>query len=229
MKFQRSLVVAPLLALLAVAAVADSNVDLPVATQGTEQWAGVVAKAMSAGGRNQDESLQALSSFQEKVFSKIAKTSKEFDALKSGDAAGFLAEVMSNAVSITAPVFFASSTNLFQETIAAITFGFSGVSVAPCAIPITPLGVGVFPSGVNIQPEGFNIVPTGVNVQPQGASIGPNLIVIGPYDTTVAGQGLNIAPTLIVVAPVKTVVNPVGPLAITDTLVSVTVPALPGP
>ena len=65
---------APLLALLAVAAVADSNVDLPVATQGTEQWAGVVAKAMSAGGRNQDESLQALSSFQEKVFSKIAKT-----------------------------------------------------------------------------------------------------------------------------------------------------------
>ena len=31
-------------------------------------------------------------------------------------------------------------------------------------------------------------MPTGVNVQPQGASIGPNLIVIGPYDTTVAGQ-----------------------------------------
>ena len=70
----RCLVVAPFLALLAVAAVADSGVDLPVATQGTEQWAGVVAKAMSAGGRNQDESLQALSSFQEKVFSKIAKT-----------------------------------------------------------------------------------------------------------------------------------------------------------
>lgn len=28
----------------------------------------------------------------------------------------------------------------------------------------------------------------GVNVQPQGLSISPNLIVIGPYDTTVAGQ-----------------------------------------
>ena len=174
---RRSLVLVPLLALWAVAAVADSNVDLPVATQGTEQWAGVVAKAMSAGGKNQDESLQALSSFQEKVFSKIAKTvglsalsappcvtqqdlvimwravlthpptqweaiaglvqagrhfngelshalsvsgacppsqvcaamlttsamrvqSKEFDALKSGDAAGFLSEVMSNAVSM---------------------------------------------------------------------------------------------------------------------------------
>ena len=40
-------------------------------------------------------------------------------------------------------------------------------------------------------------------------------------------QGLNIAPALIAVSPVKTVVNPVGPLAITDTLVSVTVPALP--
>ena len=40
-------------------------------------------------------------------------------------------------------------------------------------------------------------------------------------------QGLNIAPALIAVSPVKTVVNPVGPLAITDSLVSVTVPALP--
>ena len=28
----------------------------------------------------------------------------------------------------------------------------------------------------------------GVNVQPQGLNIGPTLIVIGPYDTTVAGQ-----------------------------------------
>lgn len=28
----------------------------------------------------------------------------------------------------------------------------------------------------------------GVNVQPQGVAIAPNLIVIGPYDTTVAGQ-----------------------------------------
>ena len=36
----------------------------------------------------------------------------------------------------------------------------------------------------------FNIAPTGVNIQPQGASISPNLIVIGPYDTTVAGQVL---------------------------------------
>ena len=40
-------------------------------------------------------------------------------------------------------------------------------------------------------------------------------------------QGLNIAPALIAIAPVKTVVNPVGPLAITDTLISASVPALP--
>lgn len=40
-------------------------------------------------------------------------------------------------------------------------------------------------------------------------------------------QGLNIAPSLIAVAPSKEVVNPVGPLAISDTLVSVEVPALP--
>ena len=40
-------------------------------------------------------------------------------------------------------------------------------------------------------------------------------------------QGLNIAPALIAVAPGKEGVNPVGPLAITDTLVSAQVPALP--
>ena len=63
-----------MLALLAAAVRADDNVDLPVATQGTEQWAGVLAKAMSAGGKNQGESLQALQSFQDKVFAKVAKT-----------------------------------------------------------------------------------------------------------------------------------------------------------
>ena len=40
-------------------------------------------------------------------------------------------------------------------------------------------------------------------------------------------QGLNIAPALISIAPTKTVVNPTGPLSIVDTLVDVTVPALP--
>lgn len=40
-------------------------------------------------------------------------------------------------------------------------------------------------------------------------------------------QGLNIAPALIVMAPTKTVVNPIGPLAVTDVLVPVTAPALP--
>lgn len=182
--------------------------------------------------------------------------------LGKGDISGVLSQAMDNAVSINAPTFFSTSTNLFQSTIAAIQFGFTGVSVAPCAIPITPLGIGIFPQvrclalvaqsssskhgcshalcdllvgrpdkavkrpccigayvelplpaylwarpgggaqtlllhalsgpaavqGINIQPEGFNIAPTGVNIQPQGASISPTLIVIGPYDTTVAGQ-----------------------------------------
>ncbi len=61
------------LALLAVSAVAD-NIDLPVATQGTEQWAGVVAKAMTAGGRSQSESMQALKSFQSSVKDKMGQT-----------------------------------------------------------------------------------------------------------------------------------------------------------
>ena len=62
-----------MLGLLVASAVAD-NVDLPVATHGTEQWAGVVAKAMTANGHSQAESLQALKSFQNSVMQKMGKT-----------------------------------------------------------------------------------------------------------------------------------------------------------
>ena len=48
-----------------------------------------------------------------------------------------------------------------------------------------------------------------------------------PYPVHAHVQGLNIAPALISIAPTKTVVNPTGPLSITDTLVDATVPALP--
>ena len=67
------------LALLVLSTVA-ADVDLPVATQGTEQWAGVVAKAMTAGGRSQTESLQALKSFQSSVMGKMGKTVSSFCA-----------------------------------------------------------------------------------------------------------------------------------------------------
>lgn len=39
-----------------------SGVDVPVALHGTEQWAGVVAKAMTWGGKDQAQSLQAFQS-----------------------------------------------------------------------------------------------------------------------------------------------------------------------
>ena len=65
--------------------------------------------------------------------------------LGNSDIGGILAQAMSNAVSISAPTFFSTSTDLFQDTIAAIQFGFQGVSYSPCAIPVTPLGVGIFP------------------------------------------------------------------------------------
>ena len=65
--------------------------------------------------------------------------------LGEGDISGVLAQAMKKAVSISAPVFFASNTDLFQDLPAAITFGFAGVSVAPCAIPIVPIGIGIFP------------------------------------------------------------------------------------
>ena len=60
-------------ALWAVSTLAD-DVDLPVATLGTEQWAGVVAKAMMVNGRSEAESLQALTSFQNFVQQRMGKT-----------------------------------------------------------------------------------------------------------------------------------------------------------
>ncbi|BDA44365.1 hypothetical protein COCOBI_05-5490 [Coccomyxa sp. Obi] len=226
----RYLALAPLALLVLASYASADSVDLPVATGGFEQWAGVVSKAMSFGGKNQDQSLQALKSFQSKVFANLQKQSESFKKFQTGDFSDIIAKILTPSTSISAPVFFANNGGpgaVLLDSIAAVSFGFTGVGYAPCAIPVTPTGVGIFPQGVNIQPELFNIVPTGVNVQPQGASISPTLIVIGPYDTTVAGQGLNIAPALIAIAPVKTVVNPVGPLAIADTLISVTAPALP--
>lgn len=50
-----------------------SSVELPVATSGFEEWAGVVAKAMSFGGRDQETSLQLLKSFQASVAAKMQK------------------------------------------------------------------------------------------------------------------------------------------------------------
>ena len=47
--------------------------------------------------------------------------------------------------------------------------------------------------GISIQPVGVDIAPTGVNITPQGVNIAPVLIVVGPYDTTVAGQVSNLS------------------------------------
>ena len=64
-----------LAAALALTLLASSRalqcLDLPVATSGFEEWVGVVAKAMSFGGRNQASSLQALKSFQASVAAKV--------------------------------------------------------------------------------------------------------------------------------------------------------------
>lgn len=57
---------------LAAGASAD-DIDLPVATQRLEQWMGVVARAMSVGGRGKAASLEALDSFQRTAMAKLAK------------------------------------------------------------------------------------------------------------------------------------------------------------
>ncbi len=67
------------------------------------------------------------------------------------------------------------------HAVAAISFSYAGLSVAPCAIPITPIGVGIFPAGINIEPIGAYIVPEGVNVQPQvGCSPSVGLLAPSP-------------------------------------------------
>ena len=52
-------------------------------------------------------------------------------------------QVMGRAVAITPPVFFSSNTNLFQDSVSAISFGFTGVGVSPCAIAVNPVGIGI--------------------------------------------------------------------------------------
>ena len=54
-----------------------------------------------------------------------------------------LCQVMKKAVAITPPTFFSSNTNLFQDSVAALNFGFTGVGVSPCAIAVSPVGVGI--------------------------------------------------------------------------------------
>jgi len=66
--------------------------------------------------------------------------------LQKGDISDVIQAALTNAVSISAPVFFSNTPSVFSDTIAAIQFGFSGVTYAPCAIPIAPLGVGIFPT-----------------------------------------------------------------------------------
>ena len=72
--------------------------------------------------------------------------------LEGGDISGILAQAMKKAVSISAPTFFATNTDLFQDSIAAIQFGFAGVVVVPCAVPIVPIGVGIFPQVWLVKP-----------------------------------------------------------------------------
>lgn len=63
-----------LAALVVLAVSAQAAVDLPVATSGTDQWAGVVAKAMTFGAGNQDNAMKNFESFQAKAMAKLQKT-----------------------------------------------------------------------------------------------------------------------------------------------------------
>jgi hypothetical protein len=67
-----ALLSAVVIALLSVSATAK-NVDLPAATSGFDAWTSVVAKAMSFGGKDKEQSLQALDGFQEKVMKSLNK------------------------------------------------------------------------------------------------------------------------------------------------------------
>ena len=67
----RVLALVPAALLLLAACASAQNRDIPVATSGFEQWAGVVAKAMAFGGNDKDQTLQAVTNFQAKVLAKL--------------------------------------------------------------------------------------------------------------------------------------------------------------
>ena len=54
-----------------------------------------------------------------------------------------MCQVMSKAVAITPPVFFSANTNLFQDSVSAISFSLTGLGVSPCAIAVNPAGIGI--------------------------------------------------------------------------------------
>ena len=71
---RRAVAAAVVLAALAACVSADSgNVDLPVATEGTHEWAATVAKAMSFGAKDQGTAMSNLQSFQSKVTANLQK------------------------------------------------------------------------------------------------------------------------------------------------------------
>ena len=62
------------LAALAVSVSADAGkVDLPVATEGTEQWAATVAKAMSYGAKDSSTAMTNFQSFHNRVLTNLQK------------------------------------------------------------------------------------------------------------------------------------------------------------
>lgn len=91
-----------------------------------------------------------------------------------GDFTDLLVKLVSPNIQISKPVFFSNSASpqsVLTDTIAAVQFSYTGVGVAPCAVPITPLGVGIFPQGVNIQPEGVNVNPEGQHHTPRACAV----------------------------------------------------------
>lgn len=60
------------LALVMLAEVsAVRGLDLPVATQGTEQWVGVVGQALRHGGNSPEKVMQTFKDFQSRVFANM--------------------------------------------------------------------------------------------------------------------------------------------------------------
>lgn len=49
------------------------GLDLPVATSGFEQWAGVIGDALAYGGKSKEDTLQALKGFQAVVMEHLKK------------------------------------------------------------------------------------------------------------------------------------------------------------
>ncbi|BDA44177.1 hypothetical protein COCOBI_05-3610 [Coccomyxa sp. Obi] len=101
---------------LAMLAGIVKGLDLPVATQGTEQWAGVVGQALINGGKNPEEIMQRATNFRSRVMASLQDHARVWTDVMDGNFTGLIEKVLNPKLSISAPVFFDNGAGLITSS-----------------------------------------------------------------------------------------------------------------